>query len=305
MNLKKEKLSKKHHYLPRYYLQGFTGNDGKFFVYDKHTGKIFSSSPNTTFFEKDLNTVELPSGKNSDLLEHLYTYIENQSWNSFDIIRGSASNIPIKLIDRMNLFLFLLFQYWRLPSNISIVNELSNQFFDEDNVLNYAQLLTANGSTIPREYAEKIINHPAFKKSARLLLPFAPFFKDQSWLENLEGWRFLYSGDQKNWYIVGDNPIITRGENDHDPLKCLKEFIFPVSGKILLISGHDSLNGTLPPEFTIYYCAEIIERSQRFVACQNRDFLEALVNYHHLYVKNAETNIIIKNLFKMLDGKGT
>lgn len=266
--MKKEKASKKHHYLSRRYLRGFTDSDGGFFVYDKHTGRIFSTSPDAAFFENDLNTVELPDGNQSDFLEGLYTAIENQAWNSLDTIRDSTFNTSIEPLDKMNLFSFLLFLHWRLPSNISMADKLSSQFFREDNVLDYFKLLSKTGSAVPKEVVERVANSPAFKKSARMILPFAPFFKDRNWWSNLAGWRFVYSGDENNWFIVGDNPIITRGESDHDPVNCLKEFIFPVSGKILLISGHNPAGQTLPPAFTVQYSAGIIERARRFVACQ-------------------------------------
>jgi hypothetical protein len=302
--MKKEKPSKKHHYLPRYYLKGFTDNDGGFFVYDKHTGKIFSTSPDAAFFENDLNTVELPNGKQSDFLEDLYTEIENKCWNSLDSIRDSTSHSSIESLDKMNLFLFLQFLYWRLPSNNSMADKLSSQFFREDNVLDYAKLLTENGGAVPKEVIERITNLPAVKKSSKVILPFAPFFKDRNWWKNLEGWRFVYTGDWQNWYIVGDNPIITRGESDNDPVNCLKEFIFPVSGKILLIGGHCTVGQVLPPEFIVQYSAGIIERAQRFVACQNKSFLEILLKYHEVLVRNAESDSIVRNLFEMLNEKG-
>ena len=51
--------SKRHHYLPRYYLKGFTNSDNRFFVYDKEEERIFVSSPGAAFFENNLNTVTL------------------------------------------------------------------------------------------------------------------------------------------------------------------------------------------------------------------------------------------------------
>jgi hypothetical protein len=201
----------------------------------------------------------------------------------------------------MNFFTFLLVLHWRLPSNISLVDKLSDQFFCEDNILDYFKLLSKNGHTVPKETIERITNSQAFGKSAKMILPFAPFFKDRNWRSNLEDWRFIYSGDDNKWFIVGDNPIITRGENDHDPVNCLKEFIFPVSGKILLFSSHSPTGQTLPPAFTVQYSAGIIERARRFVACRNRSFLEEMIKYHQLHIQYAKTDIIIRELFKMLD----
>jgi hypothetical protein len=59
----------------------------------------------------------------------------------------------------------------------------------------------------------------------------------------------------------------------------------------------------LPPDFTVQYSAGIIERAQRFVACQNKDFLEALIKYHELHVHYRKTDIIIMELFEMLEEK--
>ncbi|MCK4528409.1 DUF4238 domain-containing protein [candidate division WOR-3 bacterium] len=298
-----KKRSKKHHYLPRYYLRGFANSEGGFFVYDKHTGKIFATSPDAAFFENNLNTTESPDGNQSDFLEDFYTEIENQSWNSLDSIRDSDFNTPIKHLDKMHLFCFLLFLHWRLPCNIELIDKLSDEFFRGDNDIDYLKLLSKTDNAVPKETIERIRRSPVFKKSAKQIVPLAPFFKDENWCRNLEDWRFIYSGDGNSWYIVGDNPIITHGDSDHDPVNCLKKFIFPVSGKILLVSGYGHTSQVLPPEFGIQYGAGIIERAQRFVACQNQGFLEALIKHHQLHVQFGKTDIIITELFGMLDKK--
>ena len=94
-------VSKKHHYLPVHYLNGFTDSNNTFYVYDKKTGKIFPTSPNGVFFENDLNTVTFPNGESLDFLEDLYTEIENQSWGTFNKIRESTHKTPIELLDKL------------------------------------------------------------------------------------------------------------------------------------------------------------------------------------------------------------
>jgi hypothetical protein len=296
----KKKPSRRHHYLPRHYLRGFAGDDGSFFVYDKQNGAIFPTSPDAAFYENDLNTVILPNGSRSDFLEDLYTGVENQSWDSLDNIRRSALSTPIDLMDKMNLFLFLSFLHWRLPGNSEFSGELSQRFFGPDNRLSYFNLKSRTGASVPKEIIEKIKSSPAWKKAAKGIVAFAPFFSGGTWSADLENWRFLYPGDDKNWYIVGDNPIITHGPNDHDPLICLKEFIFPVSGRILLISFSGRIREVLPPAFAIQYGAAIIQRSQRFVACQDKAFLTALVKHYGLYVRFGKAGTIITELFDML-----
>ncbi len=301
----RKKPSKKHHYLPRYYLQGFTDGEGNFFVYDKQADKILpKTNPGASFFENNLNTVTLPSGNSSDFLEKIYRKIENDSWNSLDSIRNSTFKTPIKLLDKMNLFLFLLFLHWRLPSNIEFAERLSEKFFQHDNEVDYFRLMHKTGKKAPQELIERIKGSPAFKKVAKTIVAFAPFFKDRDWGVKLENWRFIYSGDEKSCYIVGDNPIVTKGGCDHDPINCLKEFIFPVSGKILLVNVNKLIGKELPPEFIIQYNVAIIERAQRFVAHHNKDFLEAMITDYKLHVRFGRTDNIIMELFRMLEGTG-
>ena len=122
-----KKQSKKHHYLPRKYLKGFTDKNNGFWVYDKKEKKIFKSSPDSTFFENNLNTINFSNQESSDFLEDLYTNLENQSWKSFDRIISSNKNNPIQDLDKMNLLFFLLCLHQRLPANKNYIQKISNK----------------------------------------------------------------------------------------------------------------------------------------------------------------------------------
>jgi hypothetical protein len=293
----KKKRSRKHHYLPVHYLKGFTDSEGCFYVYDKHTDSIFYTSPTGSFFENDLNTIVYPDGSASDFVEGLYTAIENQSWSYIDRIRSSTQKTPIALLDKMSFYVFLLFMHWRLPSNFKFIETLSEDFFRGNNVLDYYKLKSKTGEAVSKEEIERITSLPAFKKVAKLIIPYAPFFKDKNWSDQLDNWRFIYSLNSNNWFIVGDNPIVTRGHNDHDPIKCLHEFIFPVSGRILLVCTNRFDRKMVPPEFIFELSAAIFKRSQRFIACHRKDWLEVMIKDYRLGVP---TNYIINELFGML-----
>jgi hypothetical protein len=294
----KKHPSKKHHYLPRYYLRGFTNSGDGFFVYDKQGDKIFETSPDGAFFENNLNTVTFKKGDSSDFLEDLYAHIESQSWESLDNIRKSTSKSPIERLDKQNLFFFLLVLHWRLPGNRDFVEKLSEKAFLGNNEIDYFTLNSKSGKEVPRETIEAIKNSDGFKKSLKLLLPFAPFLKDKDWGAELGNWRFLYTGDGASSYIVGDNPIVTKGDYDHDPVNCLKEFVFPVSGRILLVNTDRPISSGTPPEFVIRFNIAIIERAQRFAACQDKKFLESLVK---MYVQFGKTGTIINGMFDILE----
>jgi len=296
----KKHTSKKHHYLPRYYLKGFTDNRNSFYVYDKQKDKIFYTSPDTTFFQNNLNTVTLPNGSSSDFLEELYTGLENRCWRSFDRIRRSTFKNAVSLLDRMYLFLFLLFLYWRLPNNTEFVEKFAERAFLDNNEFDFFRLVNKSGENAPKEIAEKLKKSSAFKKSFRQIIPFVPLFKDQDWAARLENWRFLYT--EKVWSMVGDNPIIVKGGNVHDCINCLGEFVFPISGKILLVSINNPLDKGLPPEFTVQLNIAIIEKAERFAACNNKDFLEALIKHYKYCIQHGKTNNgIIRYMFEMLE----
>jgi hypothetical protein len=231
----------------------------------------------------------------------MYTEIENQSWGPLDRIRESTCKTPIALLDKMHLFLFLSFLYWRLPSNIAYVERLSEKAFVDGGEFDYFRLVSKSGQRAPEEVTEILKNSQAFKKTFRQIIPFVPFFKDGDWATRLDRWRLLYAGDGKSWDIVGDTPIIPKGDNERDFVNCLNEFVFPVSGKILLISIDKPLNRSLPPEFTIEFNVAIIQQARRFVACQNRSFLEALIKHYKLYSRYDRTDRIIPDLFGMLE----
>jgi hypothetical protein len=294
------KLSRKHHYLPRYYLKGFINNSGSFYIYDKTEDKIFVSNPDKFFLENNLNTIYFPDGTKSDFLEYVYSDLEGKSWESLDNIRQIPSLDHINITDKMRLFLFLLFLHWRLPSNFVELENLSDQMFIDGSNLDYFSMVDNDGNQVSEAFLKEFKYSKMWIKSSQIIVPFAPFFKSNTWYEDLENWKFIYTEDNKSWFVVGDNPIVSSGKLAHDPIRCLETFMFPVSGKILLVSYKGNILQELPSEFIIQFSTAIIHRSERFVACHNKEFLEALINDYKFHVENYLEDNIIDELFSMI-----
>lgn len=276
------------------------GDDGQFFVYDKKTGRKFKTTPDASFFENNLNTVELPSGEKIDVIEKLYAATEAEAWDALDAIRSTPVSGSVELRHRMDLYFFLLFLFWRVPGNHSDAETISSEAFTGSPVFDYVKLSKDDGTELPADALAEFKKSQAWQKSTKLLLPFAPFFQKDEWSKDLVNWRFVHSGDDQNWFVVGDNPIVTTGEKDTDPLSCLSDFVFPVSGKILLLSRAERQAQSFPPEFTVQFGVSVFERSSRFVACHREDFLDALVNLHGVYQRIGRTHMIIPELFEMI-----
>ncbi len=205
-DISKKGSSKKHHYLPRHYLKGFTDNDGCFYVYDKIEGRIFYSNPDASFFGNNLNTVVSPRGSSSTFLEGLYTDMENHCWPAFDRIRSSNSKMIIERQDIVDMAIFISSLYWRLPSNITIAERWSELAFSGTSPVDYFTLQHKSGGVIPEETVEAIRGSEAFKKSFRVIIAMAPFLRDKECPRKLQDWRFAFGEAQKRFCIVGDNP---------------------------------------------------------------------------------------------------
>lgn len=296
----KNKPSKKHHYLPRKYLEGFADEENGFWVYDKKQDNYFKSSPGATFFQKHLNTIERPNGEASDLLEKLYSDMEQGYWKHHNKIANSNPNTQFEFTDFLHLFLFLLHLHWRLPSNIKYAENISESALFRNGDIDYFKLKSKDGKDVPDEIKEKMGSSSVFKKYTRQIAAFAPFFKNPNLGRELGKWDFFYTQGNPGSYIVGDNPIITEGIYDHDPVNCLKEFVFPVSGKVLLVSTEKPIAKDFPPVFTIYYSIAMIERAERFIACHSEAFLKDMVKIYKDEVKNGRTDIIIPELFEII-----
>ena len=131
------------------------------------------------------------------------------------------------------------------------------------------------------------------------MLPFAPLLKDKEWGEKINRWRFYYTQNDKPSYLVGDSPILRKNSNQ-DPVDILGDFLFPVSGKILLINITPIPIKDLPPEFIIQYNTAMIHCAHRFVVCHDEELLKALVSYYKIYVTNKKTDEIIDEMFGIL-----
>lgn len=294
--MSKNKRSKKHHYLPRHYLKGFSDSSERFYVYDKKTKDIFVSSPDNSFFENNLNTIEVDDEK-SDWLETLYSEIEGGRWDSFDKIRNSKHQQSISIENRLELLFFISILFWRLPSNFKYLEEVSKNLLGNDLSTSIFKLKNKNGEIVNQKVVDNIKSKDFFKKSSRIMASFLPFYDNY----DVSDWVFSYTEDGGIWHVVGDNPLITRKKfNLKKPAGFLDEFIFPVSGNIILINGYFKNKSDLSNAFILQFNIAIIHNSKRFVAFHNKEKMEAFIKYYNFYVDNKRETQIISDMFNLL-----
>ena len=92
----------RHHYLPEFYLKGFTNQDGKFKIFDVHrqlfikNGKDFSTE--SYFFEEDGNTIHTDKGAD-DFIEKGFAEVDNRVADLFNKIRNARPDTRFGLTE--------------------------------------------------------------------------------------------------------------------------------------------------------------------------------------------------------------
>ena len=179
---------------------------------------------------------------------------------------------------------------------------ITKDAFSAGGSLDFLSFQYEDGRDTSSDMKDMIRNAPSFQKFAKLLAPLVPFHKDINWAYDLGNWKFFYTQDSQSWFMTGDNPIITEGINDHDPVNCLKKFVFPISGNICLLNMRDSaISHDLDRGFLVDYNTAVIMRAKRFIACPNEKFLRSLVERFKLYNVGNYTGHIIPQLFQTFD----
>ena len=109
--------SKRHHYIPQFFLRGFTNEAGEYFIYDKIKDEIRKSKPINTFFENKRNTGRLGNTED-DFLENLYARFDTRTAPFIEELRKMTSTnytLHPETLARLKMFIPQLF--WRIPKN--------------------------------------------------------------------------------------------------------------------------------------------------------------------------------------------
>ena len=122
------KLAKRHHYLPQFYLQGFTGADGLLCLFDRETKTFRKQAPVITAFENDFYTTTDRQGAKSDGLEKMFSKLECAA-------RGVITRLDARQTgwrdeqERVSFAIFLALFYSRTPAFHKEQTALAEQLY--------------------------------------------------------------------------------------------------------------------------------------------------------------------------------
>lgn len=283
--------SKKHHYLPEFYLKGFVNNSGQFSVFDYQKGHIKKGeySPSTHFFERDRNSIEF-EGHKSDFPEQNYSEKDNWFSSLFKVIQASAGIPKLDTTQMLTLQDFVSNIFWRIPKNDKMFNAefQSNPLFTQA----FKFRNKATGEEVNNGITEKIKSSDAFRTAFRVTASDLTFMAHNS--DDLNNWSISYGGG--DFHLCSDNPLILRDENAKDIFKT--EFIFPLTKSHLLIRTFSDLTQRiLTPQFGVTTDITIFKQGEIYCAGARRDFLNTISSM----APNFEISILKGDLFSFLD----
>jgi len=290
-------LSRRHHYIPKFYLKGFTGSDNKFAIFDieRNVLKKGLHSVKSHFFEFDRNTL-LINGEKTDFLEDTYQVIEDKLKVVFEEFQEVSSPNEITDLNLFNILTFINSIFWRIPVSDGKLNKLMQNLSLQE--LGFSIIDTKTGKSAPEEFINQIKSDPNFIESYRAAYPIINYLKNKDNLK-LDNWR-VYDLKNEGKGICGDFPIVLR---ESDNLNILSnEILFPLTKNLLLVrTKNTNTLKELTPEFKFKLDLLIFMQSKKFVCSLDREYLLLLSK---LKEKNKTRFDIIKcELFEYLDRK--
>lgn len=287
-------ISWRHHYLPEFYLKGFTNVEGKFKIFDVtrqtfiRDGKDFSTG--SYFFEEDGNTVVTDKGED-DFIETRFAEVDNRIAELFNKVRSAMPGTRFGLTeeDMPALQHFLSVLFWRLPSNYDQIKKL----ITERELHEFGLLIKTKdtGEVVRDEDLENNIRRdPNFFKALKLLLPYLTFKRLLECTTPLT----IQSFPEQLPAICSDNPIIFRSST---PDIYFDDVILPLTHTQVFIRGN-KVNDQITGDIKVLIDQIILKQANKYVSCTDMKYVNML---NELNKKPGRTIEVLKDhLFRTL-----
>ena len=271
----------RHHYVPKFHLNGFTKPDGKLYVFDKVLNKLKprSVSPTSHFFEPNRNTVMQP-GVDPDLIERLYGEYDTTVAGLFQ--RLSADPPPavdLRMISDLKCYLSVLF--WRLPDSDKYLDAVLPKLGLEKLGIRLVHPEKREEIKWP-EFEQTVLRDPDFRKGLRFLsVPLATF---DLFLQDYDvtNWA-LYRGpaDVQSPHICSDSPTVFERLEDAFEFRC--HIAFPASSNCLVFYSPDGRKpDRIDKDIRMDLDCLVFRQAQRYVCSPDGDYLVSLAELCNL-----------------------
>jgi hypothetical protein len=270
----------RHHYIPQFYLNGFTSKERKFQIFNIQknrfvkNGKDFSTE--SYFFEKNGNTL-ISENRETDFIEKHYGKIDSRISEVFNRINKSSSKDKFSITDNDIAMLqhFIGVMYWRIPTNLDKAENMISQ----KKLKELGLLIKRNNETIEDPALEKRLkNDNNFIKAIRSSianLSYPEIFNCNIPLHIIPFPEGLPA-------ICSDNPIICREPNTF--LVYSDDFIFPINSTKIFIRGKKLKK--FRNKVKVLIDLIIFKQAKNYVSCTDETYIDELNNIFEKYSLN-------------------
>jgi hypothetical protein len=267
------KKSTKHHYLPEFYIKGFTNSDNYLYVYNKQKDIISKKPihPGGIFYEIDANTIEWFGERNTELEDVYYRDIDNNFSKLINFFRTEADVNSLFTIDnKIAISLFFISLFWRIPSTKNLAIHLV-----QNSELSFTE--KTNNPFLAAIENKKYKNDPSFLKVARAALFFETVRQLSESPDELVYYRV--SNFPRKTFLLGDYPMLyERAPISFDDLYLL-DYIFPISSTRIITRTRKELEPmTIDSQIPINL--SIIYQATTYVTSTDYEFLRKMIEYY-------------------------
>lgn len=295
----REKYSRRHHYLPVFYLKGFTNEEKLFYVYDKIKDLILvKQKPESKFYEKDLNNYKTKSGVLLTIEEPLYTPHDTDISPLLSKIQSGDINQNLTALEKLEVLYFINQLFWRSPQSnkyfVELISKegLSNKYFGFKN--SSGEKVT--DEEIP-EIKAQVLKDVEIQKVFKLMIALSDGSSEER-IKLFEKWNVITLTNESSSFLVGDYPFLINNPN-MAMNNVFDEMMFPLSKNKLLILSSKSpnfLDGILFTKFN----TSIIAQSKRFVASSDENQLKLSIEHYKASIVSRSEGKIIADAFDFM-----
>lgn len=275
----KEKTSKRHHYIPKFLIKGFTNEKGFLFIYDKGRDKILDNtrSPKSMFFQEHRNSIKTIDDNYSSILEDVFFQrLDNAS--SIAIQSLQSDSIEKGLLSQENLgqlMFFVINLFWRIPATDYAVKDLIRRAdikanIDSEVLRNDTYWHKLERSKLYKETVDQII---ASDTKRDHYYPKISEFEDDVFL--LGDYPFIYKSYLSQFKNLGED-----------------DYIIALS-KNRIISSTDKPTKEFTKKMAYDYNSIIIDQSKKYICSSNLELLKKSIQ-HYKELKNRKIFFFIK-----------
>jgi hypothetical protein len=278
-----EKKSSRHHYIPKFLIEGFTNEQGLLYVYDKQKDEILKKpkAPKSIFFEWDRNTLDLNQGKQSTFLEEeFYSKIDNDFGKAVKYFQDNTlSEIKITEENTAQFLFFLITLFWRIPATDYAMKDLIDR----------SEIVAENIDV------DTLRQDPAFYKLEKSRIFSHMIDQMRKYGKNKRKYINIHQNN-KGCLVIGDNPLLFRETSTKFSEFAETDFLIAITSNRIYSSTTKELRN-FGLKNRLKYNVSVINQSRNYVCCNNREVLEKSVELYREFTNKGIILFTAENTF--------